>query len=45
MEELKECTWCKEEYEVSDLTQTDIGLLCDKCIRAIKSRGEDLILL
>ena len=42
MEETKTCEWCNEEYEVSDLTKTDIGYLCDTCIRAITSRGEDL---
>ena len=37
------CKWCKEEYDMSDLKQTTYGLLCDKCIRAIKSRGEEIL--
>lgn len=41
-EETKTCEWCNEEYEVSDLTKTDIGYLCDTCIRAITSRGESI---
>ncbi len=32
------CDWCTEEDE--GLVETDIGLLCEQCIRAIKSRGE-----
>jgi len=36
------CDWCEEEYELSELHRTSIGMLCDTCIRAIKSRGESI---
>lgn len=36
------CVWCKNEWELSELFKTDIGLLCDQCIRAIRSRGETI---
>ena len=34
------CSWCGEEFEDSELKTTDIGLLCDRCLMAIMSRGE-----
>ena len=34
------CDWCDEEFEGPELQQTSIGMLCDTCVRAIKSRGE-----
>ena len=38
------CAWCGEIYEKSDLQEElNLGLLCDSCIRAIESRGEDLV--
>jgi len=36
------CNWCGEEFEGPELQQTSIGMLCDTCIRAIKSRGESI---
>ena len=39
-DELTECSWCEEEYEESELKQTNLGLLCSNCIDAIRSRGE-----
>ena len=39
-EETKTCDWCHEEYDITDLTKTNLGYLCDRCIRAITSRGE-----
>ena len=39
-EETKICDWCNEEYDITDLTKTNLGYLCDRCIRAITSRGE-----
>lgn len=37
------CTWCGEIYDKSELeNEQNLGLLCDSCIRAIKSRGESL---
>lgn len=38
------CDWCGDEYESSELHDTSVGKLCDKCIRAIESRGEDITL-
>lgn len=36
------CAWCKEEFDFSELHMTDLGLLCDNCIAAIRSRGEQV---
>lgn len=36
------CVWCNEEFDESELHHTDIGMLCDRCIAAITSRGERL---
>lgn len=38
------CSWCEEEYDELDLHMTDLGLLCDTCITAIRSRGEEVIM-
>lgn len=38
---VEECTWCNNFFVVSDLEQTSMGLMCDSCIRAIRSRGEE----
>ena len=38
----KRCDWCNELFEDSELTETDMGFLCDQCIAAIKSRGEQI---
>lgn len=43
MEEIYiECSCCGEDYEESELKETNLGFLCDKCIRAIVSRGEEV---
>jgi len=39
-EEVLCCDWCGEEFERSELRETDLGMLCDRCISAIWSRGE-----
>jgi formylmethanofuran dehydrogenase subunit E len=39
------CEWCREPYEESELRTTDLGILCDRCINAIRSRGETVIIL
>ncbi len=42
-EEYAECSWCGEEYPMSELhREKDLGLLCNQCIRAIESREGDL---
>ena len=38
-----QCAWCENEFESSELRRTDLGLLCDRCIEAIRSRGEMVI--
>ena len=39
------CTWCGELFPESELREeVDLGHLCDRCIAAIKSRGETLTL-
>ena len=44
-EEYHECQWCKESFPESDLREeVDLGYLCYRCIKAIQSRGETLIL-
>lgn len=38
------CAWCEDEFDdASELHMTDLGLLCDRCIAAIRSRGETVI--
>lgn len=41
-EDLITCAWCGDEYDKSDLVKTDLGYLCDNCVRAIESRGESI---
>ena len=39
------CQWCGEIFPESDLREEkDLGYLCEHCILAISSRGEDLYL-
>ena len=39
------CEWCGELFSRSELREeVDLGLLCDRCIAGITSRGEDLIM-
>ena len=45
MDEMCECVWCHEEYEISEFKrEIDMGYLCPSCISAIRSRGEKLII-
>lgn len=39
----KACSWCEEEFDMSELHHTDIGVLCDRCLAAIRSRGEKVV--
>ena len=41
----EECEWCHELYESSELVKTDLGTLCSQCVQAIRSRGEEVIIL
>lgn len=40
--ELEKCEWCEEEFEEEELKNTELGTVCEKCRRAIESRGEKL---
>jgi DNA-directed RNA polymerase subunit RPC12/RpoP len=43
MDEMYECVWCHEEFELCELKrEKDMGYLCPSCIEAIRSRGEKL---
>ena len=44
-EKVYNCDWCYGEYDVSELVKTDLGMLCETCITAIRSRGEDVCVL
>lgn len=44
-DDVHKCAWCNCEYEASDLVPTDLGMLCETCIMAIRSRGEDVAVL
>jgi len=42
-DDLKHCSWCGGEFEETELRkESDLGLLCNSCIRAIESRGLSL---
>jgi hypothetical protein len=42
-EDTVECKWCDELFDKSECRyEVDMGWLCDRCIAAIKSRGEPL---
>lgn len=43
-DEVKRCEWCNEEFDKSELVNTDLGMLCDHCILAIHSRGEEVVI-
>lgn len=36
------CEWCREEFDASELYSTDLGILCNTCIKAVRSRGEEV---
>ena len=43
-EEYVTCSWCGEDVPKSDCQhEVDMGWLCDYCIQAIESRGEQLL--
>lgn len=39
------CDWCNGEFDSTDLVPTDLGMLCETCIIAIRSRGDDVAVL
>ena len=36
------CRWCDEVFDKSEVRLTDLGTMCEQCITAIRSRGEDV---
>lgn len=43
--EVAQCQWCGDVTEFTDeggRCETDLGWLCNRCIAALKSRGEEL---
>ena len=40
--ELVKCRWCDELYPRYELHITDLGSMCEHCITAIRSRGEQV---
>lgn len=38
-----ECWWCEDTFERDDLKETNLGLMCERCIEAIRSRGEKVV--
>ena len=42
-EEPTECWWCEETFEKEDMCNTNLGLMCSRCVDAIRSRGEKVI--
>lgn len=42
-DEMIKCVWCGEEYPRDELHDTDLGgKMCDHCIQAVISHGEDI---
>lgn len=41
-DEPHERIWCGQECDENELHTTDIGRVCDRCIAAVRSRGEEL---
>ena len=41
-ENMVKCSWCGDEYDFTEIRNTDLGDMCDRCIEAIKSHGEDI---
>ena len=44
-DDVRRCSWCNGEYDTTDLIPTDLGMICENCIMAIRSRGEDVCIL
>lgn len=38
----QECCWCGEMFDVSELRSTELGMMCDHCLAAVRSRGEEV---
>lgn len=35
-----QCEWCFDTYTKDEMEETNLGLVCETCIRAIRNRGE-----
>lgn len=42
IEDPRTCIWCGEVFARADMHRTDIGIMCDRCITALRSRGEQV---
>ena len=36
------CSWCGEEFESSELKETAMGKMCDRCVRGVESREGEI---
>ena len=42
-DEMIKCIWCGDEFATDEVHETDLGgCMCDHCIQAVISRGEDI---
>ena len=42
---VEKCAWCNDLFPLNELKrEKDIGLVCDECIQALRSRGEKLVI-
>ena len=39
---VQKCHWCSEVFDKSEMHLTDLGTMCEHCITAIHSRGEQV---
>lgn len=44
-DDIRNCEWCNLEFEADQLIPTDLGMLCSRCIDAIRSRGDIVCIL
>ena len=42
MEETVICAFCGEQIDATDTYNTSIGVVCEHCLRAIESHGEEI---
>lgn len=41
-DDVRKCSWCGEEFDTTELIPTDLGCICERCLTAIRSRGEQV---
>jgi hypothetical protein len=45
IEDYRQCTWCEEWFcDTEVVKEINLGCLCHRCVAAIQSRGEKLII-